>query len=110
MSQAALTLHFRNRETLRNLEQAAEALGISPDELAEAAIERELAAVGTGLEGKLARALDRLKAYGPQDLDRDIRAFAESEVEVEDPIPARRVESSDPHGIGALFGHPLERG
>ena len=108
MSRPALTLHFRNLETLRNLERAAAALGVSMDELAEAAIERELAAVGAGLEGKLARSLERLKSYGAADLDRDIRAFARSEVEVEDPLQVRRVESSDAYGIGALFGDSME--
>ena len=110
MSQAAFTLHFRNEETLRSLERVADSLGISADELAEAAIERELAAVGAGLDNRLARALDRLKSYGPEDLDRDIRELAQSEVEIEDPLQARRVDSADPYGIGALFGHPVERG
>jgi hypothetical protein len=108
MSQVALTLHFHNQETLRNLERAAEELGVTMDELAEAAIERELAAVGAGLEGKLTRSLQRLKSYDSADLDRDIRAFARSEVEVEDPLQARRVESSDEYGIGALFGDSVE--
>lgn len=108
MSHAALTLHFRNDETLRNLERAAEALGVSTDELAEAAIEKELATVGAGLEGKLSRSLERLKSYGPADLDRDIRKFAQSEVEVEDPLQARRVEPPDAYGIGALFGNSVE--
>ncbi|HKH46066.1 MAG TPA: hypothetical protein VKM72_15505 [Thermoanaerobaculia bacterium] len=110
MSQAAFTLHFRNEETLRNLERVAEALGVTRDELAEVAIERELAAVGAGLEGRLARALQGLNSYGPADLDRDIRAFAQSEVDIEDPLQARLVESADAYGIGALFGHPVERG
>ena len=52
MSQAALTLHFHNQETLRDLERAAEALGVSMDELVEAAIERELAAVGADVGGE----------------------------------------------------------
>jgi hypothetical protein len=93
MSRSALTLHFHNDETLRNLERAAEALGVSMDELAEVAIERELAAVGAGLEGRLSRALERLKSYSPADLDRDIQDFAQSEVEIEDPLQARRIES-----------------
>lgn len=109
MSRATLTLHF-HEETLRNLERAAESLGVSKDDLAEAAIERELAAVGAGLEGRLSRALGKLKSYGPADLERDIVEFAHSEVEIEDPLRARLLESSDPHGIGALFGHPVERG
>jgi dTDP-4-amino-4,6-dideoxygalactose transaminase len=49
MSRAALTVHFHRDETLRNLERTAEALGVSIDELAEVAIERELAAVGARL-------------------------------------------------------------
>jgi len=108
MSRAAFTLHFHSDETLRNLERAAETLGVSMDDLAEVAIERELAAVGAGLEGRLARALERLKSYSAEDLDQDIRDFAQSEVEVEDPIRARRVESPDAYGIGALFGDPME--
>ncbi|HKI02952.1 MAG TPA: hypothetical protein VKK31_13335 [Thermoanaerobaculia bacterium] len=108
MENAALTLHFHNHETLRHLERAAEALGVSMNELAEAAIERELAVVGASLEGKLARSLERLKSYGPADLDLDIRAFARSEVELEDPLQARRVELADAYGIGALFGDPVE--
>ena len=110
MSRAALTLHFQNEDTLRSLERVAEELGVSTDELAEAAIERELAAVGAGLEGRLTRALDKLKAYAPADLDRDITEFAHSEVELEDPLQAQRVESPDAYGIGALFGHSVERG
>ena len=108
MSRAALTVHFHNDETLRNLELTAKALGVSVDDLAEVAIERELAAVGAGLEGRLARSLERLKSHSPADLERDIRDFAQSEVEMEDPLQARRIESPDVHGIGALFGDPVE--
>jgi hypothetical protein len=108
MSRAALTLHFHNDETLRNLERTAEALGVSVDDLAEIAIERELAAVGDGLESRLTRSLEQLRSYGPEDLERDIRDFAQSEVEIEDPFQARRIESPDIYGIGALFGDPVE--
>jgi hypothetical protein len=110
MSRAALTLRFRNEETLRNLERAAEALGVSTGELAEVAIERELAAVGAGLEGRLTHVLERLKSYGPADLERDVEEFARNEVGFEDPLQSRLVESPDEYGIGALFGGPLERG
>jgi hypothetical protein len=78
------------------------------DDLAEVAIERELAAVGAGLEGRLGRALEWLKSYSPADLDQEIRDFAQSEVEIEDPLQALRVESPDAYGIGALFGGPME--
>ena len=109
MSNAVLTLHFRNEETLRNLEQAAEALGVSKDELAESAIERELA-LGANLESRLVRTLDRLKSLGSGNLERDIQEFARSEVDFEDPLLSRYAETPDAHGIGALFGYPVERG
>lgn len=79
------------------------------DEFAEAAIARELAAVGAGLGDKLTRSSERLKTYTPVDLERDIKAFAQSEVEIEDPLQAHRVESSAAYGIGALFGDSVER-
>jgi hypothetical protein len=52
-------LRFRlwSEETLRNLERTAEALGVSADALAEAAIERELAVVGSGLDVRLSHML-----------------------------------------------------
>jgi len=110
MSSRALTLRFRNEETLRSLKETAEELGVSTDALAEVAIERELAAVGSSLEVRLSRTLERLKSANPADLDRDVRDFARSELEVEDPLQARLVESPDAYGIGALFGHRVERG
>ena len=110
MRDAVLTLHFHNEETLRNLERVAEALGVSADDLAEAAIERELTAIGAGLEGRLARALERLTTYSPADFDRDIGEFARSEVEVDDPLRSHLAETADPYGIGELFGGPVEQG
>jgi hypothetical protein len=65
-------------ETLRNLEQAAKALGISNDEFAEVPIERELSSVGR--RSRLVRTLERLKSYPPATLKRDIRDFARREV------------------------------
>lgn len=102
MSCDALTPHFHNDETLRNLERTAEDLGISVDAFAESAIERELASVGAGLEGRLVQTLERLKSYPPANLERDIQDFARREVDVENPLRARRVERQDVHGIGAL--------
>lgn len=108
MEPAGLTLHFRNLETLRDLKRAADALGVTIDQLAEAAIERELAVVGAGLEGRLSRALERLGSYGPEKLGPDIAAFARSEAEIDDPLQARRIEESDAYGIGEMFGDSLE--
>jgi hypothetical protein len=115
MSRAAvLKVHFRNEETLRNLEQTAHQLGVSADELAEAAIERELASMGAGLESKLVGILDRLKTQergGSRRVsEREIRDFAHGEVEFDDPFQGRLVNTDDPHGIGALFARRVERG
>src|SRR4051812_8711484 len=107
---AILTLHFRNEETLRHLEQAAHKLGISADELAEAAIERELVSIGAGLENKLVGILDRLKSHNRRPIEQDIEDFARGEVEFDDPLQGKRVSIVDPHGIGALFARRLERG
>ena len=70
--------------------------------------ERELAAVGAGFVRKLARSLERLKSYGPADLDWDIKAFARSEVKIKDPLRANRVDLSGAYGIGALLGDSME--
>src|SRR5689334_8073874 len=110
MRLASLTLHIRNEETFRNLEQAAKALGVSTDDFAEAAIERELAVVGAGIEGKLVRALEKLKSYGAADLDCDLKELARSRMGIEDRVRARLVEWPDAGGVGARFGHPVEGG
>ncbi len=74
---------------------------------AEIAIELELAALGAGIEGRFTRSLERLRSYGPADLERDIRDLAQGELEIEDSFQARRIESPDAYGIGALFGDPI---
>lgn len=103
-----LVVHFRNEETLRNLERTAEALGLSLDEFAEAAL--QIAVLNADLDGRLERVSERLRDYGAEDLEGDIQEFARSEVAHADPLQARRVISEDPYGIGALFAHPMERG
>ena len=111
MSRAAvLKVHFRNEETLRNLERTAQELGISADELAETAIERELASTGAGLERKLGGILDHLKSRGMDGGEGEIRDFARGEVEFDEPFQGKRVNTDDPHGIGALFPRRVERG
>ncbi len=106
MSKSALILDFRNDETLRGLERAAEALGVSKNEFAETVIERALATIDIDFEGRLVRTLERLKSYEASDLERDIWDFARSEVEYQDPLQARYVETKDTYGIGARTGVP----
>src|SRR5687767_2888758 len=108
-----LIVHFRNEETLRNLERTAEALGIPMDELAEAAL--EIAVLRAGSEGRLKGISERLKAYGPRDLEQDIQEFARSEVASRDPLQSHLVntdlaDKQDPYHIGTLFARRLGRG
>lgn len=39
----------------------------------------------------------------------DVAAFARAEVTEDDPLRAQRVTAEDVHGVGAAFGHRLER-
>lgn len=104
----AVTVHLSNEATLRDLESTAEALGISLDELAEAAF--QIAVLSNNVKGRLEGLSERLQAYGRADLERDIQEFARSEVAFRDPLQARRVDMQDPYDIGALFVRSLERG
>lgn len=110
MNDPALTLHFKNENTFRALQETARALGISMNELAEAAIERELEVIGPELDQRLARIVDLLPSYHGQGTEEDIEAFAHSETSVEDPLRARLAEAEDLHGIGAAFARRVERG
>lgn len=106
-----LTLRFSNEEIPEALKRTAESLGISVEELAEAAIEHELALLGAGLEKKLDRIVDLLRSDRKRDLKKDIEQFARSEVMFEDPLRSRMAgPEEDPYGIGAVFGRRLDRG
>jgi len=99
----AFTLRFRRKATHRALRQAAEDLGISMNELAERAIEHELAVVGHELEEKLRATVELLKPYRAGDLDSAIEQFARAEVEEDDPLKSRAVGQADAVGVGAAF-------
>lgn len=105
---AAFTLRFHNAETHRALRLTAELLGVSMNELAEAAIAHELTILGAELEEKLNRAAELLKSYRGQGIEKDIEAFAEAEVSIEDPLRSRLKDEDDAYGIGALFARPVE--
>ena len=78
-------------------------------ELAEQAIEHELAVVGVELEEKLKAVVELLDVYRRDDLESAVEAFARAEVEEEDPLRSRAVERVDPVGVGAAFADPVER-
>jgi hypothetical protein len=106
----AFTLRFRNEATHRSLRLTARALGVSMNELAETAIEHELALLGADLEQKLARTVALLRSYRQADSEDDIAAFARAEVEADDPLRSRQVTIEDACEIGGLFARSLERG
>ncbi len=106
----AFTLRFRNEKTHRALRLTAEMLGISMNELAEAAIAHELEILGADLEQKLTRTAELLRSYRGEGLDEDIEAFARAEAELDDPLRSRLSEETDAYGIGALFARPAVPG
>jgi len=57
-----------------------ELLGVSMNELAEAAIEHELAVLGADLEDRLTRTAKLLRAYRGEGVESDIEAFAREPV------------------------------
>ena len=109
-SRRAFTLRFRDERTHRALQHAARELGMSMNELAERAIEHELAAVGAELEERLRRTVRLLGSYRAADRMADARDFARAEVEEDDPLRSRAAEPfDDPVGVGAVFADPVER-
>ena len=105
----AFTLRFTNEATHRNLRHTAQALGISMNELAEVAIEHELAVVGADLEQKLTRAAELLRSYREDGTEKDLDAFARAEVTIEDPLLSHGSSLEDTYGVGALFARSMER-
>jgi transcriptional regulator with XRE-family HTH domain len=107
-SSPQMVLRFRNPETHRMLQRVAEALGVPMDELAEAAIQQELAALAVNLEPNLQRTVELLGSF-KDDPERDVEEFARAEVTFEDPLRARRAGAEDAYGIGAAFARHVER-
>lgn len=106
----AFTLRFHSDDTYRSLQLTAKVLGVSMNQLAEAAIERELAVIGADLEEKLTRTVEMLRTMRSKDFQKEIEAFARAEVEVADPLACRMLETDDKYGVGAAFARRLERG
>lgn len=105
----AFTLRFQRPNTHRALRLAAGELGVSMSELAERAIEHELAVIGEELEDKLRRTVDLLGSYRGYPSPADVEAFAQAEVRESDPLQSHAAtRRADPLGVGAAFADPLE--
>lgn len=105
----AFTLRFRRPSTHRALRLAADELGVSMSELAERAIEHELAVIGEELEEKLRRTVELLGSYRGYPSPAEIEEVARAEVREDDPLRSRAAaRRADPLGVGAAFADPLE--
>jgi post-segregation antitoxin (ccd killing protein) len=101
-SRRSFTLRFANPRTYDVLSAVAKELGLSMSELAERMIETELDVLAAGLEGDVARTVEKLRQT---DMNPEAEAaeFARAEVENEDPIQARMARPDDPFGVAAAF-------
>lgn len=105
----AFTLRFHRQRTHRALRHVADQLGVSMSEIAERAIEHELAVIGAELEDRLRETVELLRTYRGAGAESDAEAIAEAEVAEEDPLRSRRVSGwSDPLGVGAAFADLVE--
>lgn len=97
-------LRFRNPSTREHLRLLAVQLNTSMNRLAEAMIERELAAISLGLESELEETLRRLRDLSAQDIERSVEAWAAAEGQ-RDPIVARMAApAEDKFGVAHAFG------
>ncbi|MCH7670304.1 MAG: hypothetical protein IIC71_14050 [Acidobacteria bacterium] len=107
-----LTLRFRNLRTYQRLKQVAALVGTSMNEIAEAAVERELDFLSADLESQLTETVEALKSWRSTeaDIERDIQQFGDAESSLRDPMRAtlRTIKLVDPLNIGALFADSVE--
>ncbi len=104
------TLRFKSSTTHRRLKRVSDLIGSSMNEIAEAAIERELDFLATDLEQELMDTVEAWRSwdYSQSDLEGDIAAFAEGEALQRDPLRSRSVPVADSAGVGEIFADPVE--
>lgn len=80
------------------------------NEIAEAAISRELDFLAADLEQELMETVETLRGweYNEDDLERDIAAFAEGEALLRDPLRSTSASVADSAGVGEIFAGPVE--
>lgn len=94
----ALPLRFKNARTKAALRELSEQSGQSMTDIAEKAIEHELALLGADLERRLSEALEAVRAYRPAaDLESYLQAAGEGERSGMEPLRSVRAEH-DPGG------------
>jgi hypothetical protein len=116
VTRARFTLRFHDAETHRMLAVVADELGLSMTDVAEIFIVEGLDRARTGLAWRLERTLEDLSSWKGAPIDdrrRELRAeaqaFADAEVEIEDPLTSRaQTPEDDPLGIQRIFADALE--
>ena len=111
MRRPVLTLRFKKSATHSRLKRVSDLIGSSMNEIAEAAIERELDFLAADLEQELLETVEALRGwdYTQSDLERDIASFAEGEAFQRDPLGSTLVSVADSAGVGTIFAGPVER-
>lgn len=71
-------------------------LGVPMSEIAEASIEREVAALRADLEDRLSRTLELLRSFRRETIDEDPERFAEAEVAEDDPARSHHLGRPGP--------------
>ncbi len=110
MTRSVLTLRFKRSATHRRLKRVSGLIGSSMNEIAEAAIARELDFLAADLEQELMETVETLRGweYNEADLERDIAAFAEGEALLRDPLRSTSVSVADSAGVGEILAGPVE--
>jgi len=105
------TLRFRKSATHTRLKRVSDLVGSSMNEIAEAAIERELDFLAADLEQELLETVEALRGweYTRSHLERDIAAFADGEAFERDPLRSTLLTVADSAGVGDIFAGPVDR-
>jgi hypothetical protein len=102
---SAFTLRFEDEATHEALRVVADHLGVSMNQLAQDMIKRELRVASLAVERDLSETLALVRAFRGAGLAEDVAAFADAEMNEEDPIQTRlvRVGMHDRLGISEVF-------
>ncbi len=112
MKRAVLTIRFRHKATHRRLKKVAELVGVSMNDIAQVAIERELDFLAADLQDELLETVAVLRSwrYSDEHLAVDIAAFGEGEAHERDPLQATMVSANtaDAVGVRDIFADTVE--
>ncbi len=113
MKHSVLTLRFHDKRTHTRLKKVAGLLGVSMNDIAETAIERELDFLAADLEDELLETVEALRnwRYTDEEVEADVVAFGEGEAYERDPLQATMMsqDRADAVGVRDIFADTVER-